>query len=86
MWKQPIIEDPEQRFQRTMCGVIDAQLTLLKHRVGNLEEMPMEERQTFQVFCDSLYLTLHAFIEGEADPKALEEFNRRFSQKGDNNP
>ena len=82
MWKQPTIEDPEQRFQRTFCDVIDTQLTLLKHRVGNLEEMPLEERQTFQTFCDSLYLTLHAFITGETDPKALEGFSGRFPQKG----
>lgn len=71
-----------ERYNAQLFDVCKTQFTLLKHRVGQLEEMPEAERKDFQDFCDSFLLLLQSFITGEPDTKAMKELCTRTMKKG----
>ena len=73
---------PEERYNESLFDLCDTQLFLLKHRVGQLEEIPLEERAGFQDFCDTARIIFHTFLMGAPDPAELEGLKSKITMKG----
>lgn len=71
-----------ERYNAILYDLCKTQFLLLKHRVGQLEEMPEAEKKDFQDFCDSFLLLLQSFITGEPDTEAMKELKARTMKRG----
>lgn len=72
----------QERYNEILLDVCETQLFLLKHRVGNLEEMPLEEKTAFQDFCDTAQIVFRSFLIGAPDPAELEALKSKITMKG----
>jgi hypothetical protein len=73
---------PQERYNTILADACETQLVLLKHRVGQLEGLPEDEKKLFQDFCDSSLILLQTLLLGGPDIEALEAFTGKYGRKG----
>jgi len=73
---------PQDRFKAALADLLETQLILLKHRIGELQEMPEEERAAFRDFLDSVMIIMMTYAKGKYDIEDLEALAAKYYPKG----
>lgn len=80
--KRPQDMTPRERYNAILADACETMLILLKIRIGQLEEMPAEERESYRDFCDSTLIIIHSFMMGAPDIEAIEALNGKIRREG----